>query len=448
MQRWIAIGVIALTATFAGRAVAEDAKQEVAPGLSVGDMLDQSNWQLAKDLLPPEILKHYEKGGYNNRIGAAPADFQHWDDSFEQATKENAKNLDVNDQGSIIDKQTGKMPPYLYGIPFPNIDPNDPGAGVKVVWNEFANYWNVGNGHYYTTIVMISPTAREREIVEDTSMIYYDDQAPKYRPAANPLNLSMQMLAAAVKPTDLNGTATLVWRFRDADKRDAVWAFVPALRRVRAVTPANRSDGFLGSDVSQDDGHFFDGKPEDFTWKLVGLREGLRFADPTTMNGYLPFGPPKEGGFSIVVEPELPALGFRVPGWKGLAWAPVDPILIKRKMWVVEGVPKDKYYLYGKLELWADNESWIGAWNRKYSWDGELLATYQISTTRNNPAGPPEAREWVWNGSLAYQCVESLKQNRVSCAGSGRPFPGAPMARRVPLNPQMFDSQALQRYGK
>ncbi|NJR44255.1 hypothetical protein HC761_02160 [bacterium] len=36
---------------------------------------------------------------------------------------------------------------------------------------------------------------------------------------------------------------------------------MPALRRVRAVSPANRSDGFLGSDMSQDDGPFFDGKP-------------------------------------------------------------------------------------------------------------------------------------------------------------------------------------------
>src|SRR5262245_58132843 len=42
--------------------------QEVAPGLKVGDVLDQGNAQLAKDLLPAEILKHYEKGEYRNKI--------------------------------------------------------------------------------------------------------------------------------------------------------------------------------------------------------------------------------------------------------------------------------------------------------------------------------------------------------------------------------------------
>jgi len=449
MHKLVGVGTaLALVAALAVQAVAADANEEVAPGLKAGDMLDQSTWQRAKDLLPPEVLKHYERGEYHNRIAAAPADFQHWDASFEEATKENAKYLDVDDNGTVIDKRTGKQPPYLYGIPFPNIDPNDPRAGAKVVWNEFANYWNVGNAHYYTAIVMIGPTGLDREIVQDSFMLYYDEQAPKYRMAENPLSLSMQVLSGAVKPSDLNGTASLVYRYRDPSKRDSVWTFVPALRRVRAVSPANRSDGLLGSDISQDDGHFFDGKPEDFTWKLVGLREGLRYADPKTIEGYLPFTPGKSGGWSIVTDPEAPTIGYRTPAWKGLAWAPADPVLIKRKMWVVEGVPKDKYYLYGKLELWADTESWIGAWNRKYGWDGQLLATYQISTTRNNPAGPQQNPEWLWNGILAYQCVEDLKHNRASCAGSTRPFPGAEMARRVQLNPAMFESTALQRFGK
>ncbi|HEX7409340.1 MAG TPA: hypothetical protein VF515_17055 [Candidatus Binatia bacterium] len=51
-------------------------------------------------------------------------------------------------------------------------------------------------------------------------MMYYDAQHPKYRPAENPLNLEMQMLSSAVEPTDLNGTATLVWRYRDPNKPD------------------------------------------------------------------------------------------------------------------------------------------------------------------------------------------------------------------------------------
>src|SRR5438046_7223829 len=82
-----------------------------------------------------------------------------------------------------------------------------------------------------------------------------------------------------MSPNDLQGTGSLSGRYRDPQKRDSSWSYVPALRRVRAVSPANRSDGFLGSDMSQDDGPFFDGKPEDFEWHLKGEAEGLRFAE-------------------------------------------------------------------------------------------------------------------------------------------------------------------------
>ena len=80
----------------------------------------------------------------------------------------------------------------------------------------------------------------------------------------------MPQISAVTGPADLQGTVALTHRFRDPGKRDQVWTYVPALRRVRAVSPSNRSDGFLGSDMSQDDGSYFDGKPEDFEWKLVG----------------------------------------------------------------------------------------------------------------------------------------------------------------------------------
>ena len=88
---------------------------------------------------------------------------------------------------------------------------------------------------------------------------------PESERRSNPENLNARFLAVTVSPADLNGTASLSWRYRDAGTRDSTWAFVPALRRVRAVSPANRSDGFLGSDMSQDDGPFFDGKIEPLT---------------------------------------------------------------------------------------------------------------------------------------------------------------------------------------
>src|SRR5262249_29844364 len=163
--------------------------------------------------------------------------------------------------------------------------------------------------------------------------------------------------STANAPADLNGTTALTWRYRDTDKRDTNWVYVPALRRVRAVSPANRSDGFLGSDMSQDDGPFFDGKPEDFSWKLIGEAEMFRLVDPLSFAGqatqvWLP-----TGGWRSVWPP-MAIVGFQDPNWKGIAWAPVNAALARRPCWIIEGIPRDKYYLFGKIQLYIDKETY------------------------------------------------------------------------------------------
>src|SRR6185369_16263217 len=179
-----------------------------AQAVQPGTMIDASNVDEVKDLLPPEIYNHFKKGDYANKLVDFPDSRWQWDDGFEDATKWNAEHLVLDEHKAPVDKDTGKRPDYIRGLPFPNIDPNDPDAGYKALWNLDYAYYTGGNSHNWT---------------------------------------------------------------------DLSWAYVPALRRIRAVSPANRSDGFLGSDQSQDDGFFFDGKPEDFEWRVVGHKEGLRF---------------------------------------------------------------------------------------------------------------------------------------------------------------------------
>src|SRR4029079_497455 len=168
---------------------------------------------------------------------------------------------------------------------------------------------------------------------------------PKYAPAKNPENLLFQLLAVTASPADLQGTAALSYRFKDPGKRDLSWAYVPALRRVRAVSPANRSDGFLGSDQRQDDGPFFDGKAEDFVWKITGHREQLRIVDPDSIAGKCQRKPLPGGGWRTVTLNTDGAVGYMVQGWDAVPCAPTAGALAKRKFWVIGGTPKDKYYL-------------------------------------------------------------------------------------------------------
>lgn len=419
---------------------------EVAPGLAVGDVLDETNWQLASDLLPPEILRHYQSGNYRNPIVDYPAGFGGWETAFSEATERNASSLDVDDRGTIIDRTTGKQPAYYYGIPFPHIDPRDPNAAVKIAWNQFLAYWAGGSSYNRTLVAMLTPKRVDREIVADGWFVFFDGQSPKYR-LRNPLNLQSQFLGVALRPADLQGTASLTWRYRDPEKRDSVWAFVPALRRVRAVSPANRSDGYLGSDISGDDGFFFDGKPEDFQWKLIGQREALRLVDPESVKQGLDVRGVAGGGWEVLTDRNPSTVGFWKKGWSGVSWAPVDAGLAKRKIWVIEATPRDKYYLYGRIELWIDAETWDGSYNRKFDWTGELVNTYHLLARVNHPAGSPEEREWLPAATQAWACAENVKMNRATASGM-RADPRAPFQRRMPIEAHLFDPTMLGRLGK
>jgi len=430
----VAVGLLAWLAT-AGVAVA------IEPGATV----DASNVDEVKDLLPPEIYAHFKKGDYTNKLVEFPDTRWRWDDGFEEATKWNGEHLVLDEHKSPIDKETKKRPDYIRGLPFPNIDPSDPDAGYKALWNLDYAYYTGGNSHNWTLLNWVSRRAVDRSSIQDVYFLYYDGQPKQYSPERNPENLLFQFLAVTASPADLQGTASLGYRFKDPTKRDLSWAYVPALRRVRAVSPANRSDGFLGSDQSQDDGFFFDGKPEDFEWKIVGHKEGLRFVDPDSIAGKVKRRALPQGGWRTDLYNNDRSAGYMTKDWKGVAWAPVAAALAKRKFWVLEGVPKDKYYLYGKLELWIDDHSWQGAWNRKFSWQGELLNVYQVAGFATAPFN--DTQRW-WGSTFGFQLSENVKQDRATVSGMDGPGTDPANDRRIPLEPRFFDYQTLNRFGK
>ena len=427
-----------LGVALAGAAVAED--------LAAGTMLDTSNAEQAKDLLPPEILNHYKKGEYYNKVVEFPDTRWKWDDGFEEATKRNAETLALDEHKQPVDKTTKQRPEYIQGLPFPAIDPNDPDAGYKALWNLDYAYYTGGNSHNVTALNWVNRGGIDRSSAQDVWFLYYDGQPRHYAPAKNPQNFLFQFIAVTTSPADLQGTAALGYRFRDPTKRDLSWAYVPALRRVRAVSPANRSDGFLGSDQSQDDGFFFDGKPEDFQWKVIGHREGLRLVDPDSIAGKVERKPLPGGGWRTKLTNNDRTMGFQVgKEWKGVAWAPVSAALAKRKFWVLEGVPKDKYYLYGKIELWIDDTTWQGAWNRKFGWRGDLLNVYQVLGFATHEYNDKE--RW-WGSTMACQLSENIKADRATVSGLNGPGADPPNDRRIPIDPGFFDYQTLNRFGK
>ncbi|MBI4514324.1 MAG: DUF1329 domain-containing protein [Deltaproteobacteria bacterium] len=416
-----------------------------AQELKPGDTLSQQNWQLAKDLLPPEILRHYERGEYVSPILAWENGRQKWSADFLEATARNATELALDAKGSIVDKATGKRPAYMRGFPFPNVTADDPQAALKILWNHYLYWWNNGNLRNYVEINWVSSKGVERKATQDVYFLYYQGQPRQYIPTSNPDDLLTQLLATTVKPADLNGTAALSWRYRDPEKRDSSWAYVPALRRVRAVSPTNRSDGFLGSDMSQDDGPFFDGKPEDFNWKLAGEQDILRLTDPYSLDGEQHRVQLPSGGWRGIWK-KVPMVGFQDPSWQGSPWAPLGTALARRRCWVIEAVPKDTYYLFGKIQLYIDKETYHGAYNRKFNWSGELVNIYVVFADLNGSSGGDG--DYYGAGNIVYQGAENLKLSRATVITAPPDQADPPNDRRIKLDPQFFSAQSLVRAGK
>src|SRR5262245_4495769 len=90
-------GRIAIVALIALGTVARvRAAEAPADGLQTGMTLDQSNWQLADSLLPPEILEHYKTGGYKNLIVEFPLGLYSWAPDFKASTEKNAGQFKVS----------------------------------------------------------------------------------------------------------------------------------------------------------------------------------------------------------------------------------------------------------------------------------------------------------------------------------------------------------------
>jgi len=421
-------------------------RARAADDLREGDVLGPETASAARGLLPDEILAHYERGEYLNPIielgkpGQRPLDNP---PEFVAASRQNRGRYRLSDTGSLVEARSGRQPAFVLGLPFPEIDAADPQAGTKIVWNHFYAIWYRGDYHFLTEIVMTGRRGVERRILTDVQQRMYDG-TPEARERANPANLLLQTIATVVSPADLAGTVSLTWRYRDPTQRDALWTYIPGLRRARQVSPLNRSDGFLGSDVCMDDGPFFDGKAEDFTYRLLERRDQLVLVDPFSVRGEAELIPVPGGGWRTVWKP-VPRIGADDPAWRGVPWAPVSAALARRPVWVVEVKPRDPNYLFGKIVLRIDTETFAGAWVSKYDRAGRLMISYQVSLGSWYPM--PDGT-WIASGGIPVQTAENVVLRRATALLFPPRNPQNPADYRIATDPALFTPDVLVRMGK
>jgi hypothetical protein len=376
--------------------------------------IDRTNWESVKGLLPESALKWVKSGDMVLKYGSLDYDpnqvLPTW---VMESKKENIGKYKLTAKKAIVEVSTGKTPKFIKGIPFPDIKASDPDAGEKVMWNTF--YMRDANGPLKTKIdfkFMGRKTGYERSIFVD----WYSKPFDGYQDAENwpnKDNFESVNQVLVTSPFDMAGTAQMTWRYR-VEKEDMLNGYVPAIRRVRRLTPAGRSDAMFGSDFARDDGGYgiYDGAISSFKWKIVGEGEvlgGFIGAKPMGVNRN------KDGEWEFDLKnKDLVQWSFSKKGGSAAPWFVDSAVWTKRPVWIIEGIPKDPYYNYGKQIMYIDKELNLGHWKVIYDRTGK----YWKTAWTNWGMAQDTQKSVNWNAVLVFILVDERSQHATAVDSS------------------------------
>jgi hypothetical protein len=111
-------------ATIAFALMAVSAVSAAAAEVKPGDSVTKKNAETVGDLVSPGTYVLVRQGMEMNIV---PTKAYEWPAPYKQATEQYSSQIGLDSQGNLKN--------YRAGLPFPNLDPNDPQIARKVMWN-------------------------------------------------------------------------------------------------------------------------------------------------------------------------------------------------------------------------------------------------------------------------------------------------------------------------
>jgi Protein of unknown function (DUF1329) len=395
--------------------------------LKPGDKLDKSNCQEAKGMLPDHFMEKFCEGQYSAEIIEVKDEQFQYSKKFREGSEANAGKYYVNDEGYMYETATKTWPHYWYGFPFPDVDEKDPMAGYKVMYNHQVARFQVDDVYWFLAVKWATPSGFDRSVELGAYATWYIGRHSG--PIENPDDCYLKNMYFGTAPYDMVGVGTMEWWHTDPEKWQSIWTFVPSIRRVRRVSASNTSEGLFGSIFARDDGYGWAGKIQYMNWKLVGVRDMLVPIAPTGMEKAMVAGDPAPKKLPnddnlIKDKGEIPRgqvaritwndderikVGYEDPSWQGVAWAPTQLKLAKRRCWITEATPKDPYYAYGRRIVYIDKTAYWPYWVTLYDRAGEHWKTILwMDKMGYTPGRNMTVRHPFWG------VAEDVRQNRAS----------------------------------
>jgi hypothetical protein len=259
-----------------------------------GTVVNNDSLDLVRPFMPPGYVDEFDYPGSSITIQETKkySLFK----AYKEATNQYAGQPKLGPKGELED--------YKAGRPFSNeqIKTASPGqAGLMVAWNNIYRWQFTGykvselamtyidqtggkNGEKELSYGIEGEGRVERRVTQNFHRVYLsnlawlpqDDYKMKVPSAVDKY---FKDYIEFVDPFDIAGMKFVVERAQDAHADDQVNVYSPTERRVRRYSAKERSDSFMGSEVTLDDFDGFAGRVLDYQWEYLGTKKILDVID-------------------------------------------------------------------------------------------------------------------------------------------------------------------------
>ena len=395
-------------------------------------LITQRNEKNFENIMLAPLAAWLKDGKFAMRA-ARSLDFNWTDDpAWEEQSKKNVSRYDFNPDFSLAYKSSETQ---SRGLPFGEAEDlgqeSDPvRKAYKILWNIAYQEGVAGDLLYQTEIAWIGsqsvlrsaggsyyrklffapplekkPTVEKKEETKKNE-VKKEDVAPPSEAKigfGGPEDLLSQDALRLLTPPSVAGFTQFGSRYR-GPQEDVLWLYSPVLKLIRPLLPSNRSDGMLGGSLTYDDIFVWSNKitsvrarvldqkvllvpfPALSFYKLDVVTQSQQPGAELSDSG-LPPAKPAEG------KPETTLLvkGYQHRGdgtdsmvlWNYQSrqlpqlapWVPTTVTFVPRRVWIIELLPTDPYYGFGKEILIVDQELMLPVYKLVYDRIGEYRKT-------------------------------------------------------------------------
>ncbi len=241
---------------------------------------------------------------------------------------------------AVYNRDTRLVENWQAGIPFPEVDADDPDAAAKLIWNHhYAQPTkNLQDYPKFAYLFISGKSGLERKQEWAFQRYYMKGRLGTENQVEGDGGILTKTLLYATYPNDIRGLGLFTIRY-DSPKLEDSWAYLKSVRRTRRLSGGTWMDPIGGTDQLNDDIEIFNAHPSWYAdYKLIGKRTILAVAHSKTTTW-----DPKASGSA-----EFPVVDLaNAPDWNPRdAWEP-------REVWVIEAITPPEHP-YSKKVLYMD----------------------------------------------------------------------------------------------